>query len=46
MDGEETLAKIAEGEVDYGVGRRGECDVSVMCSFNFVKVLGKHKRIE
>lgn len=33
MDGEETLAKIAEREVDYGVGRRGECDVSVRYLF-------------
>lgn len=33
MSGEETLPKIAEGEVDYGVGRRGECDVSVRYLF-------------
>lgn len=38
MDGEETLAKIAEREVEYGVGRRGECDVSVRYLFNFVMV--------
>lgn len=38
MDGEETLANIAEGEVDYGVGRRGECEVSVRYLFNFVMV--------
>lgn len=36
MGGEETLAKIAEGEVDYGIARRGECDVSVKYLFNFV----------
>lgn len=29
MDGEETLAKIAEREVDYGIGRRGECKCKV-----------------